>query len=215
VKDLEAFRPGSSIDALTVPKPFNHYVFVDIDAGCTAALRERAQPAAPEHANVHVLTGDANGAATHDEILKLVPRNALVVLYADPAGLDLNFDTLRFFAERYEHLDLLLNFPVPGALRALGAGQEAKASRVLNHPAPIELIGPTSGRPGVSLRDWFQRQLGTLGYREFAAEQIRLHSKNVPLYDLMLASRKPRARQFFEEAQKRGPGGQYRMDLGC
>jgi hypothetical protein len=27
----------------------------------------------------------------------------------------------------------------------------------------------------------------------------------------MLASRKPRARQFFEESQKRGPDGQYAL----
>jgi hypothetical protein len=140
-----------------------------------------------------------------------VPRNALVVLYADPAGLDLHFDTLRFFADRYKHLDLLLNFPVPGIDRALSAGHEEKASRVLNHPAPIELIGPGSGRPGTSLRQWFERQLGTLGYDQFEAQSIKLASKNVALYDLMLASREPRAKEFFREAIKRGPGGQYTL----
>ena len=165
--------------------------------------------------NVHVLDGDANAADLHDHIVSIVPKNALVVLYGDPAGLNLNFETLRFFSERYKHLDLLLNFPVPGVVRALRAGHEGKASKVLNHPAPIELIGPTSGRPGVSLRDWFQRQLGVMGYEHFAAEVIKLHAKHVPLYDLMLASREERAKQFFGEAVKRGPGGQYTMDLGC
>ena len=31
----------------------------------------------------------------------------------------------------------------------------------------------------------------------------------------MLASREERAKQFFGEAVKRGPGGQYTLDLGC
>lgn len=215
VKDLNAFKPGSPVEALTIPKPFDYYVFADLDPRCTAALRERISSAAPRLPNVYVLDGDANAADLHDRMVAIVPKNALVVLYGDPAGLDLNFDTLRFFAERYKHLDLLLNFPAAGVVRALRAGHEGKASKVLNHPAPVELIGPTSGRPGVSLRDWFQRQLGTLGYKHFATEVIKLHVKNVPLYDVMLASREERAKQFFGEAVKRGPGGQYAMDLGC
>jgi three-Cys-motif partner protein len=214
VKDLDSFKTGSPIEALTIPKPFDYYVFADLDPRCTDALRERLVREVPGRPNVHVLDGDANAAELQDRIVSIVPRNALTVLYGDPAGLDLNFDTLRFFAERYEHLDLLLNFPVPGVVRALRAGHESKASKVLNHPAPIDLIGPTSGRPGTSLRQWFERQLSAFGYNQFAAQGIKLHAKNVALYDLMLASREERAKQFFGEAVKRGPGGQYSMDLG-
>jgi three-Cys-motif partner protein len=215
VKDLNTFKAGSPIEALTIPKPFNYYVFADLDPRCTEALRERVARQAPTRPNVHILDGNANAADLHDRIVSIVPKNALVVLYGDPAGLDLNFSTLQFFAKRYKHLDLLLNFPVPGVVRALRAGHEGKASMVLNHPAPLELIGPTSGRPGLSLRDWLQRQLGALGYDQFAAEVIKLHAKNVPLYDLMLASREERAKRLFGEAVKRGPGGQYTMNLDC
>ena len=205
VKDLAAFKPGSPLEALGIRDPFDIYVFADLDERCVGALEQRVA------GRGHVLRGNANSAALHDRILALVPRNALVVLYADPAGLDLHFDTLKFFASRYQHLDLLLNFPVPGIDRALSAGHVEKASRVLNHPAPIELIGPGSGRPGASLRQWFERQLGTLGYDQFEAQGIKLASKNVALYDLMLASRQRRAKEFFREAIKRGPGGQYAL----
>jgi three-Cys-motif partner protein len=207
VKDLAAFRPGSAVDAVGIKYPFDMYVFADLDERCVECLDHRVGG----RPGVHVLQGDANSADLHDRIVQLVPRNALFVLYADPAGLDLHFSTLRFFAERYEHLDLLLNFPAPGIDRALSAGHEGKASLVLNHPSPVELIGPGSGRPGTSVRQYFQRQLGALSYNQFAVQSIKLHSKNVPLYDLMLASRKPRAKQLFEEAQKRGPGGQYTL----
>lgn len=213
VKDLDAFKPGSPVEAITIPKPFDHYVFADLDPHCTEALRERLGPETAGGPRMHVLDGDANAANLHDRIVDLVPRDALVVLYADPAGLDLNYETLRFFAERYKHLDLLLNFPVPGVVRALRAGHERKAAKILNHPSPIELIGPMSGRPGTSLRQWFERQLSALGYSHFQAQSIRLNSKNVPLYDVILASRQERATQFFAEAIKHGPGGQYSMDL--
>ena len=207
VKDLDQFKPGSPLEALGIRDPFDIYVFADLDNRCVGAMQARVGG----NPRVSVLSGDANTAVLHDRIVAAVPRDALVVLYADPAALDLRFDTIRFFAERYKHLDLLLNFPGPGIVRALRAGHEGKASHVLNHPAPIELIGPTSGRPGVSLREWFERQLRTLGYEHFAAEVIRLHEKNTPLYDLMLASREAKATRFFAEAQRRGPGGQYRL----
>jgi three-Cys-motif partner protein len=210
VKDLNEFKPGSPVEATNISKPFDHYVFADQDRRCVEALRARIGGLPNVHPIIH---GDANSAAVHDAILAAVPRNALVIIYADPAALDLDFATIQFFADRYEHLDLLLNVPVPGFVRALGAGHEGKAARVLNHPAPSELIGPTSGRPNVSLREWFERQLRALRYEHFASEVIRQHEKKVPLYDLMLASRSPRAKQFFEEAQKRGPGGQYRLDI--
>lgn len=104
---------------------------------------------------------------------------------------------------------------MPGIDRALSAGQESKAARVLNHPAPVELIGPTSLRTNVSLRDWFEGQLRRLGYTEFDAEPIRFHGNNAPLYDVMIASREERAIEFFGEARKRGPGGQYSFDFSA
>jgi three-Cys-motif partner protein len=211
VKEMDAFKPGSPVEAVDIKVPFDTYVFVDLDERCVSALQQRVG----SRPGVHVLQGDANAADIHDRILELVPRNALFVLYADPEGLDLHFETLRFFAERYKHLDLLLNFPVPGIDRALSAGHEAKASLVLNHPSPVELIGPGSGRPGTSVREYFERQLGGLGYSEFATQPIKLDGKNVPLYDILLASREPKAKQFFEESQKRGPGGQYAMTFDC
>jgi three-Cys-motif partner protein len=207
VKDTDKFEPGSPIEALDIRDPFDTYVFADLSPDCTDSLKRRVENRA------EVISDNANSPALHDRILSLVPRNALVVLYADPAGLDLDFSTVKFFADRYPHLDLLLNFPVPGIDRALSAGQEAKAARVLNHPSPVELIGPGSGRPGtVSVREYYERQLRGLGYTEFPpAQVIRLHGKNAPLYDLMLASRNPRAKQFFMEAVRRSPGGQHAL----
>ncbi len=209
VKDLHQFCLGSPLQAGAIRNPFDQYVFVDMDVRCVGALRARTA----DWSATTVLEGNANSARVLDQIANLVPRDALVVLYADPAALSFEFDTVKFFADRYKHLDLLINYPVPWMDRALSAGAEAKAAKVLNHPRPAALIGPGSGRPGPSLREWYQRQLEGLGYEHFCREVIRLYGKNVPLYDLMLASRNPKAEQFFSEVQKRGPGGQYRLDF--
>jgi len=213
VKDLGTFMPGSPIEAVKIDSPFTHYVFADADPRCVKALQARLDETKVD-ATVHpVIEGDANSAAVHDAILEAIPRNALLVLYADPATLDFKFSTIEFFAERYEHLDLLINLPVPGFVRALRAGHEGKASGVLNHPAPAEIIGPTSGKAGTSLRDWFERQLRVLRYEHFESEVIRQHEKRVPLYDLMIASRSEKATKFFREALLRGRDGQTRLNL--
>ncbi len=209
VEGLEQFKPGSPVEAVNIESPFDKYVFVDLDPRCVAALKARVDGSD----RVQCFEGSANDPAVLDRIVQLVPRRSLVVLYADPEGLDLDFDTLKFFARRYDHLDLLINFPVPGLHRALSANQQAKASRVLNHPAPIELIGPGSSRSRQSMRDWFAGQLSGLGYTEFDSTVIRYEPTQSPLYDLMIASRNPRAIKFFREAKKRGPGGQYTLDI--
>jgi three-Cys-motif partner protein len=204
------YRSGSPVEALGVRDPFDHYVFCDLDPECVHSLRERVggQP------GVHILEGNANSSALHDAIAAVVPRNALVVLYADPEGLDFDFSTIRYFAERYKHLDLLINFPVRGVIRALRAGYAEKASRVLDHPAPLRLI---EKRPrvdwGPSVREYFVRQLQGLDYDQFATEVIRSHRNRTPLYDLTLASRDTRALDFFEKATNRGPDGQMTLDV--
>lgn len=84
---------------------------------------------------------------------------------------------------------------------------------MLNSDDPLGLIGPLSGRPGLSIRDYFQRQLAAIGYEHFESESIRLHRKRTPIYDLMIASHDPKAKFFFDEARRIGREGQYRMQL--
>jgi three-Cys-motif partner protein len=212
VPELGTYPDGSPLEALGIRHPFNTYAFVDLDKNCTDALTARIAERYGDRPDVHVLQGDANSPEVHDQLVALLPRNALIVLYADPAELNFRFDTIRFFAERYAHLDLLINLPLPGVVRALRAGHETKAGQVLDIDEPLSLIGPTSTKTNVTMRQYFESRLCALGYEHFASESIR-NSKNSPLYDLLLASRDPRAKEFFEKALQRHPDGQYRMSL--
>jgi three-Cys-motif partner protein len=203
---------GSPLDALHAAKPYSGYVFVEYDAVCAAALRERTRGIP----NVHVVEGDCNSAAVHDEIRALVPTNALVVMYADPEDLDdLDFNTVRFFSERYPHLDWLINFPVAGAVRYLTAGREDRAAKLLDHPNPAELLAQCTGRTyGPSLSLYFQRMLEALGHT-CRYETIYLDVRNVPLYDLFFATKDKsgRALDFFDKACGIKASGQRMLDL--
>lgn len=209
--DTGRFEPGSPMRAMDIRDPFGTYVFSDLDPACVQCLdhRLRGRP------GVHILHGDANSAVLHDEVRQLVTPDHLVVLYLDPEGLELHFQTIRYFAERYPRLDLLLNLPVRGAVRYLRApGNSHLAAKMLGTEDPTALIASGTNRQwGPSIRTFFERQLRGLGYEHFESQTIRSHSKNAEQYDLLLASRDPKAADFFREAQHRGPNGLMTLDL--
>lgn len=180
---------------MAIRKPFDGYVFADLNEACAESLRRRVA----HSSRAHVLCGNANGAEVLDTIAQLVPRTALVVLYGDQEGLDLRWETVKFFVDRYPHLDLLLNLPTTGVVRALAAGYDAKAAAMLGHAEPLRLIEGSETK-GASVRDWYRRRLAAEGFDKLEGVTVYLRGRKRELYDLLLASRHPLAPRFFQEA---------------
>lgn len=195
VKETGEFVPGSPLEAMRIRRPFDGYVFADLSEPCAESLRRRVGT----NPRAHVLCGDANGAELRDKIARLVPRNALVVLYGDQEGLDLQWDTVKHFIDRYGMLDLLLNLPTAGAVRALAAGYDKKAAAMLDHVEPQRLIEGSAAK-GASISDWYRRRLAAEGFDKIEGVTIYLSGRKRELYDLLLASRHPLAPRFFAEA---------------
>lgn len=195
VKETGDFVPGSPIEAMRIRRPFDGYVFADLSEPCAESLRHRigSDPRA------HVFCGDANGADLLDSIARLVPRNALVVLYGDQEGLDLQWDTVKYFIDRYRHLDLLLNLPTSGVVRALAAGYDKKAAAMLGHAEPHQILLGSESK-GASVSDWYRRRLAAEGFDKIEGVTIYLRGRKRELYDLLLASRHPLAPKFFQHA---------------
>lgn len=196
VRDTGKFVPGSPLEALDIPNQFNRYIFADLDPACTQSLRRRIG----NRHGVHILQGNANSPELLVQIAELVPRDALVVLYGDPEGLHLHWDTIKFFIDRFKHLDLLLNVPISGVVRAVAAGYDEKASAVMNHPNPRALFDTGARDKGVLYREWYWRNCAAAGFDQIASVPICLTGTNRELYDLMLASRNKLAKKFFRIA---------------
>ena len=203
VRDTGDFADGSPLEALAITHPFNRYIFSDLDPACVESLRRRIG----NRHGVHILQGDANSPELLVEIAKLVPqKNSLVVLYGDPAGLDLKWDTVQFFIDRFKHLDLLLNVPITGVVRAVAAGYDEKAGALLGHPNPRELYDAMAPDKGIAYREWFRRKCAAEGFTQLEAVRVCLRGTNRDLYDLALASRNPLATKFFCAATGIDPG---------
>jgi three-Cys-motif partner protein len=206
-----AFGPGIPVEvADRLRRPFEGYVFSDLSIDCVASLTRRlaARP------NLTITRGDANDRSHLESLIDPIPRDALVIAYLDPQGLDLHLETIRFLAWRFRHLDLLVNLPVQAIDRSISANAIDPVKRVLEHPNPALLI---AGRQtATNIRTWFQRKLGDMGYPRNLCVGETIRSENgVPQYDLLLASRSPTAIKLYRRANQSDSDGQRAFEFAC
>src|SRR5439155_21441783 len=83
LRNRRAIVPTSAMLALTVPKPFDRYVFCDLDEERLSALRARVEREASS-LDVRFVQGDVN--AQVDRVLAEVPNepDILTLYFADP-----------------------------------------------------------------------------------------------------------------------------------
>jgi three-Cys-motif partner protein len=195
--------PGSPFQALGIASPFDRYVFSDFSEPCTDALCSRIaslrakQPGMPP---TDVRCGDANDPAHLELVCSLLSPRALVIAYLDPAKPNLHFSTVRYLAQRFQFLDLIINLPFSGIHRSLAAGGDEGPRLMLNHDNPFELLDREEGRTAQNIRDHYDEQLRGLGLVHIARRCVKTTLTNSPLYDVVLASRKDTAVKLFEKA---------------
>jgi hypothetical protein len=77
---------------------------------------------------------------------------------------------------------------------------EEKPRLMLNHPNPCELVHPDEGRTAENIREHYDAQLHTLGLEHITRRCVKTTRTNSPLYDIVLASRHPRAIELWDKA---------------
>jgi three-Cys-motif partner protein len=195
--------PGSPLQALGIKAPFDRYVFSDFSGLCVEALRKRIAALRVESPGLpptDVLEGDANDPKHLDLVCSLIDPRSLVIAYLDPAKPNLDFSTVRYLAERFKFIDLIINLPFSGIHRSLAAGGVDGPSRMLNHPNPKALLRPDEGGTAAAIRAHYDEQLRSLGLVHIARRCIKTMPTNSPLYDIVLASRKDTAVELWEKA---------------
>jgi three-Cys-motif partner protein len=197
--------PGSPLQALGIASPFDRYVFSDYSAICTEALSTRIAAQRAESSGLPpaaVLTGDANDPEHLERVCSLIDPRSLVIAYLDPAKPNLHFSTVRFLAERFRFIDLIINLPFSGIHRSLAAGGVEGPSLMLDHPSPLDLLRRDEGGTAEAIRAHYDERLRGLGLVHIARRCVRTATTNSPLYDIVLASRKDTAVELWEKANR-------------
>ncbi len=211
LRNRRVIVPSSAMLALTIPRPFDRYVFCDLDEERLSALQKRVEREAPG-LDVRFVKGDVN--ADIDRVLAEIPNSpdVLTLCFADPYRLrNLRFDTIRRLCAPDRRTDLLTLIP---------SGFDANRNFQLylddGSDALDNFLGSSEWKAAWEERrqtavvsattfvaEYFARQMGELGYLQ-PGHMPMIHSseKNLRLYHLALFSRHPLGGKFWKEAQK-------------
>jgi len=109
-EDAETFHAGSARIALETSPRFAEYVFIEQDAGKCGEL-EKLKAEFPDKAkDIHILNEDANVAITRFCDTSWKRRNLRAVLFLDPFGMNVTWQTIEAIA-RTEAIDMWYLFP--------------------------------------------------------------------------------------------------------
>lgn len=203
---------GSPVIALTVPDPFDQYIFCEESAELMAALQARVTRIAPA-ASVTFFHGSCDSEV--DGIRAAIPKGSsgnrtLSLCLVDPFDFGIKFETLRRLSA------VFIDFVV-----LLAVGMDANRNYdhyVDGHSTKIdEALGNTQWRKrwqavGVRRSDFrsflaseFSLSMASLGYLNKPLDRMKLVrsvDKNLPLYYLALFSRNEMAFKFWDDVLK-------------
>lgn len=212
IRDSGTEVDGSPLTALRFD--FAHYVFVDTP-DVIATLRKRISRH-PKASTVALIEGDCNQVI--ETVRESSPADHLAVAFVDPTGLQIRFETLRRLVQNRK-IDLLMTIQLGMGItmnlpQYAQSNGETLTNFLGNNHWRLDLdeggsISQTSNR----IVKRYLRQLKELGYETAEGLEIpvRTSPNNLLLYFIVLASRHPRGRDFWNKITKIGPSGQRKL----
>lgn len=220
IRDKKEIVIGSPLNAFQQKHLFTHYVFIDSNAKNITALESRISQI-KKSANVKYIPSDCN--TTFLDIAGFVPEDALVLIFIDPTSMQINFSTICDLANHFEHLDMIINFPRQSIVRQFkhalnNMGNESNFNRYFGENADWKncLSKGRSLSPGGELLNLYKDQLSTLRFNAIndTRDSVLVRGpKNIPLYELIFASRHKLAYKLFHESINIRGFGQGRLPI--
>ncbi len=203
---------GSPMIALSLPDPFDAYVFADEDPAALAALAIRASRLERHH-NVSFVPGDAN--AVVGQTLEKVPgergQKTLSFCFLDPYKLNIHFDTVRRIGDG-RAVDFLILLAL-----YVDANRNVQWYVEESNPTIDRFLGDGTWRPRWKVAEQrsdsivtflateYSSRMAQIGYLPMALKDmvtVRTHDRRLPLYYLAFFSRHKTGLKFWREVLK-------------
>ena len=202
---------GSPLLALNTRFGFTRYFFNDSESLFAEALEARC--AQFPKASVTVLNEDCNDAAAI--IGRSLPSRAICLAFVDPFGWEIRFDSLAKLTLQ-RRVDLVITFH-SGNMKRAASYDPQPLGDFFGNPRWKEVYDRacSSGvRQGTrALLDCYEESLRGIGYPHVRDQVGIKTSGGTPLYRLVLASKHPKAPEFWDEISKRTRTGQTTLQL--
>ncbi len=213
---------GSPILALSQPRPFDRYFFGDCDPRLIDVLKQRCSAFNDRANSIEYLVGDANETVNrvcqhiHQRDKVYIPKvgQSLNLAFLDPEGLELHWETVAKLAAY--RTDMIIYYPQMGITRDAEVAPEA-IDLFFGDPHWRDIYSQHK-RGEVqhlhrALLDYYKQKLQQFGYivEDPLSEPLFTNSKEAPLYRLLFASKHELGNKFWEDVNKKLPGGQMRL----
>ena len=211
IQGTKTILKGSPIIALTVPDPFDKYIFCEESPELLVALKARVERIAPGTAAAFV-PGSCDSAI--DRICAEIPRGSpsnkvLSLCLVDPFDFGIKFETLRRLSAVFMDFVVLLaiGMDVNRNYEHYVDGHSTKIDEALGHTQWRErwkAVGIRKSEFRQFLAAEFSMSMESLGYLRTPLNRMKLvrSDKNLPLYYLALFSRNEMAFKFWEDVLK-------------
>lgn len=196
---------GSPLLALSVPDPFNRYIFCERDKDSLHALRNRVQRLFAA-TDVRFVPGHYDDRI--NEVAKEIPRadSVLTFCFIDPFDLSIKFSTIQRLSSRRVDflLVLMLNMDANRNVKHYANVTNRKIDEFLGLPG-WRKEWQEEEKKGTSfpefLAETFSKQMESLGYLHVPFHRMKLirSDANLPLYHLALFSKHERAYKYWDE----------------
>lgn len=204
---------GSPLIALTVPDPFDRYIFCDSDATAIDALRTRVGRLQPT-ANVHFVADNINSAVA--SVASHIPlhssRNTVLSLcVVDPYDLSIRFDTIASLGEaRAMDFIILLATDMDGRRNweLYLDGANHRVDQFLGDPdwrSKWAVAEAQRKSPARFLAEQYAEAMAKIGYIKTPLDRmvpIKTYANNMQLYYLAFFSKSEKGYQFWDEVRK-------------
>jgi three-Cys-motif partner protein len=213
IKNTQIVLRGSPLLALTVPDPFDLYIFCEEDPKKLDALKLRAERYAPE-ANIRFVQGNCNSKI--DEICSLIPKGSktnsvLSLCFLDPFNFGIQFETLKRLSVYFMDFLILL-------ATGMDATRNWKVYIDENHAQIDTVLGGNDWRERwkdevVRVGDFsaflareFASTMESIGYLKSEPHQMKavFNQKNTLVYYLALFSRNKLGQKLWQQSIKYG-----------
>ncbi|MCK4796407.1 MAG: three-Cys-motif partner protein TcmP [Spirochaetes bacterium] len=200
---------SSPLIALSIPTKFDKYIFCEENPDFSTSLSERIKR---DFSKIDVIPFEGDCNLILEDIKKAIPQysksnTVLTFCFLDPFNLNLDFETVRHFADdlvdflilQALHMDANRNF------KTYIDENSRKIERYLGNPNWREEWQELNLLPKdfvKFLADQYDEKMKELGYLQAIRHAIKLPDKNFPLYYLTFYSKHERGLDFFKKVDE-------------
>jgi three-Cys-motif partner protein len=202
---------GSPLLALSVPDPFDRYIFCEQNAKAMQALQQRISESF-RASDVHFVRGDCNERV--DEIVAKIPQysattKVLSFCFVDPFSLNIHFETIKRLATHIVDFLILIMIMDPTRNEGLYVKENSRRIDLFLGLSDWRDRWREAKGQNISIRQFlateFAKQMINLGYRnESLKSMVKTNSgdKNLSLYYLAFFSKHQLGYKFWNQVRK-------------